>query len=165
MAKSRVRFKYIAIAVVLMCGVLLALNVRTIVGTSGIYEGSMGMRGCRWNDSPAQVIKTINQNLVCDYMQGGYAVYESNYVDFGTVKANILFYFDRDSAELKMIDYLIPKDDYEAVKTDFKLRYKTTDNPILEPRGCETWLYSSEYFVHVTIVPRGEDYRTADTVF
>ena len=155
--------KAIFLLLIIVC-VFVATNYRTIIKTTNIYEGSIGLRGCKWNDTPAQVIKTIKQNIEYAGDVDGYVLYETTTaVKIGAIeKAWITFYFNKQSAELKMIDYSFNEKHYNTAQTLLQLKYNSNKNPILKPRGSETHLFKADIYAHITIVPYGEDYRTWD---
>ena len=157
------RKKVFSLLLIIICA-LIASNYRPIIKAINVYDGTVGLRGCKWDDTPAQVMKTINQSIefVNDY--NGYALYETtSAVTVGAIKrAWITFYFDKQTAKLKMVDYSFDEKDYNTAQTLLKLQYNSSENPVFNPKGSETHLFKSKIYAHITIVPYGEDYRVWD---
>ena len=153
---SRKKFKRLIICVVIAIAII--LNYRSIIRITGVFDNTISMRGCRWGDSPAEVIKTVGD--VEMYGTGThYAIGEcyGNKVD--GIQASIFFFFDPSTAQLRMIDYEFSKSDYDTIRKKLNLADTGNMHTIYTNTGNEMHLYKTDVFTHVTIVPRGEEYR------
>lgn len=152
---SRKRFKRLIIYVVITIAII--SNYRSIIRITGVFDNTISMRGCRWGDSPAEVIKTVGD--VEMYGTGTHYAIGEYYGMVDGIRTSIFFFFDPSTAQLRMIDYEFSKSDYDAIREKLNLVDTGNAHTIYTNTGNEMHLYKTDVFAHVTIVPRGEEYR------